>query len=221
MSRSFEDQYSVLLALPIEIQLDIINYLMRLPIHLDATPNCLVTDNRHPDDGKEEFEKRRSEAEGIAIKTKKNLRNPVDWDVYRTPRMAPPPYWSPMSDLHPAYKQRDVMQTRITPLASTFNFYRELILPFSFERVVLRNVVDSGLVINQIACSPRRDLVKKLHFIATAPADEKRYSLRSTPRYFPAEVRTVLSQLERFPNLTVVTIEFIFPIPHFRYRDTK
>jgi hypothetical protein len=109
--------------------------------------------------------------------------------------------------------------------SATCSFYRSLLAPLIFSKIVLRNTQKSGASITAIAKGKHRDVVKELHlhFIGSASeessdtgseaSDEPARNFKEDP-FLPLSVRVILSNLNGpdrlFPNLERVIIEFDF-----------
>ena len=109
--------------------------------------------------------------------------------------------------------------------SATCSFYRSLLAPLIFPKIILRNTQKSGASITAIAKGRHRGVVKELHlhFIGSASeessdtgsetSDESARNFKDDP-ILPLSVRVILSNLNGpdrlFPNLERVTIEFDF-----------
>src|ERR1700722_65616 len=113
----------------------------------------------------------------------------------------------------------------IMNFSATCSFYRSLLAPLIFSRIVLRNTQKSGASITAIAKGRHRDVVKELHlhFIGSASkessdtgseaSDEPARNFKENP-ILPLSIRVILSNLNSadrlFSNLERVIIEFDF-----------
>jgi hypothetical protein len=113
----------------------------------------------------------------------------------------------------------------VMSFSATCSFYRSLLAPLIFSRVVLRNTQKSGTSITAIAKGKHRDVVKELHvhFIGSASEESPETSSEASDEparnfkedsILPPSVRVILSNLNGpdrlFPNLERVIIEFDF-----------
>jgi len=113
----------------------------------------------------------------------------------------------------------------VVNFSATCSFYRSLLAPLIFFKIVLRDTQKSGASIMAIAKGKHRDIVKELHvhFIGSASdessdtdseaSDERARNFKEDP-ILPLSVRVVLSNLNGrdrlFPGLERVTVEFDF-----------
>jgi hypothetical protein len=86
---------------------------------------------------------------------------------------------------------------------------RNLVAPKLYPSVRLQNSDKSGKSLLAVANSPWADLVHELHFEGFMTIAEDRLTAL-TNKSFPASVNEVLSHLERFPKLDVLTVRFVF-----------
>jgi hypothetical protein len=113
----------------------------------------------------------------------------------------------------------------VMKLSATCSFYRSLLAPLIFSKIVLRDTQKSGASIMAIAKGKHRDVVKELyfHFIGSGgdessdtgseASDEPARNFKEDP-ILPHSVRVILSNLNGrdrlFPSLERVTVEFDF-----------
>lgn len=93
--------------------------------------------------------------------------------------------------------------------SGTSTFYRSLLAPYLFQKLPSRNTEDSGASLDFIASSPYASYVQEIYFKGTAPVEGEE-GFEDTESIFPDAVRNVLSNLDRFPKLETVQIEFDF-----------
>ena len=100
----------------------------------------------------------------------------------------------------------------------TSHFFRELLAPYVFETIRLRNTDSSGSSVTSLSQSKHNQYVKELIYIGSAPGDahveEEAYS--DTEAILPENVSSILSGLNCFPSLETLSIEFPY---HFADYD--
>lgn len=91
-------------------------------------------------------------------------------------------------------------------------YFRDLLAPYIFKSIELCNGEKSGTSLIALAKSRHKEYVKELHFIGSAPGDAKieEDAFSDTVAIFPGSVDTILSDLQQFPNLETLSIEFAY-----------
>lgn len=90
-------------------------------------------------------------------------------------------------------------------------YFRSLLAPLVFRTIILRNKAESATSVETIAArSEYVHYVKELQFVGWAPGDAKRHdaAFRDTRNILPWQVRELLADLKRFPNLRSLSVEF-------------
>ncbi len=100
--------------------------------------------------------------------------------------------------------------SNLSSWSCTSSYFRDLLAPYIFKTIKLRNSHQSGSSVLELAKSRYSELVKEVHFVGSAPgnahsADE---AYRDTAAIFPESVHTVVSDLQVFPNLETLSINF-------------
>ena len=128
--------------------------------------------------------------------------------------------------------------------SSTSQYFRNLLAPYIFKSVKLRNDEKSGASVHAVLKSPHGALVKEIYFLGAIPPgmsgsdsneddeplaegfyahsdkDEEEKSIIIT---FPPVVDILLSDLQQFPNIESLSIGFTFPYdnPFDEYYDAE
>lgn len=98
-------------------------------------------------------------------------------------------------------------------LSSTCASYRNFLAPDIFRTITLDNYRNKRLPAQALANSLYGEHVRRLHFIGHAPVSRRLgIAYVDTEGVFPDSVRTSLSDLELFPNLETLTVEFRFSL---------
>ena len=94
--------------------------------------------------------------------------------------------------------------------------FRDLLGPYLFRSVYLRNNDKSGSSLLQLSESRYSDVVKELHFVGSAPGDahEDEEAYGDTEAILPNSVNKLLSNLYVFPKLEKLSIRF-----EYRFTD--
>lgn len=119
----------------------------------------------------------------------------------------------------------------------TSRYYRNLLAPYIFRSVKLRNDEKSGASVDAVLKSPYGDLVKEIYFLGTYPSSTANPDNIEDDELFPGEfhtksddaeeeeedaeksiiitlppiVDTLLSDLHQYPNLESLSIGFTYP----------
>lgn len=102
----------------------------------------------------------------------------------------------------------------------TCKYFHSLLAPLVFHTVILRNDEKSAASVEAIiaARSGYANHVQELHFIGYAPGDAKRddATFRDTENILPEEVKRLLIDLKRFPQLKGLHVEFDYNFQDFK-----
>lgn len=92
----------------------------------------------------------------------------------------------------------------------TCSYFRNLLGPDIFKTVKLVNDKKSGFSLNAVAKSPHNVHVKTLRFIGSALSDaqNEEVAFPDTERILPRSVEALLCDLQQFPSLESLSIEF-------------
>ena len=90
-------------------------------------------------------------------------------------------------------------------------FFRDMLAPYIFETISLRNEDRSGSSVTTLSQSRHSKLVRKLMYAGSIP--KKIY--RNTTGILPDSVATLLSNLKSFQNLETLSIEFPYCYTHY------
>ena len=111
-------------------------------------------------------------------------------------------------------------------LSYTCWFYQSLLAPFVFKSITLRNNEKSGerngSSVFALANTQHSKHVKELHYRGSLTAPNQSgdgVDFSDTEIVMPEAVHTVLSNLQRFPNLQTLSIEFSFDTGWEEYED--
>lgn len=106
------------------------------------------------------------------------------------------------------------------PWSSTSMSFRNLLAPYIFASVELRNENKCGASLNALATGQHAYLIKEINYYGSAlgganeesgsEGENERKSLQSVEDIFPETVGIVLSNLQRFPCLELLSIEFSY-----------
>lgn len=129
--------------------------------------------------------------------------------------------------------------------SSTSLYFRNLLAPYIFKSIKLRNDVKSGASVDAVLKSPHGALVKGIYFLGTIPpdiddldddedddplaegsykeSDDAEGEERPIIITFPPVVNDLLSDLHQFPNLESLSIGFTYPNddPFDEYYETE
>ena len=100
-------------------------------------------------------------------------------------------------------------QEDIQNLSRTCTSLYEILCPYLFRCITLRNTEDSGQAVQYLCRTKRVANVKTLHFHAEAPGDEEE-NFHDIDGVFPTKVNDILSNLSHFPYLGTLVIDFDF-----------
>ena len=126
-----------------------------------------------------------------------------------------PALTSPLLNLHIELQLQIVQYLRDSSTAqnalynwsSVSSYFRNLLAPFLFSSIILRNTEKSGNSVNLIAQSKYCEYVRHFSFEGTAPGDAEE-GFSDVDIIFPQVVENVLTNLGRFSNLEIVRIHF-------------
>ena len=92
----------------------------------------------------------------------------------------------------------------------TCSYFRDMIAPYIFKAAKLVNDEESGSSLNAVSKSPNNVHVKELHFIGSFPGigHGGKAAFSDTEGIFPRSVDALLCDLQRFPSLERLSIEF-------------
>ncbi|KAF9524742.1 hypothetical protein CPB83DRAFT_909739 [Crepidotus variabilis] len=117
-----------------------------------------------------------------------------------------------ITNLLASEKQNDLLN-----LSSTCRSYRAFLSPNIFTKVILRNDNESGLAMQRFLRSENKTYAKELHYkgVAAIPPDhinmvdvDAEEQLDEPDTVFSGPTREVLRDLEQFPNLERLIVEF-------------
>lgn len=95
--------------------------------------------------------------------------------------------------------------------SSTSSYFRNLLAPYIFQSVELRNEEKCGASLVALANGKHAHLVKIMNFFGSAPLDQNEGDLDVTvSEVFPGSAAQVLSNLQDFPHLDELSIEFSY-----------
>lgn len=114
----------------------------------------------------------------------------------------------------PQDRDRNYRYIPLMPWSCTSSFFRNLLAPYIFKSVELRNEDDCGASLNALAGSQHAHLIKEINYYGSAPtyAGEATEDLgfSDTVGILPETVATALSNLRCFPCLELLSIEFSY-----------
>ena len=101
--------------------------------------------------------------------------------------------------------------------SGTCSYFRDLLAPDVFKSVKLVNHEKSGSSLDTVAKSQHNVHVKELHFIGSALGDahSEEAAFSDTEKIFPCCVDGLISDLQRFPSLERLTLDF-----DYEFEDT-
>lgn len=108
-----------------------------------------------------------------------------------------------------AFKVAPAREQDILNLSRTCNFFYKILSPYLFRSITLRNTRKSGAAVQYLCSTSQIAYVKTLHFMGTAPGEEKP-NFRDVEPVFPPEVKSVLSNLSQLPYLETLIVDFDF-----------
>ena len=100
-------------------------------------------------------------------------------------------------------------QQALYNLSRTCTSLYEILSPYLFRCITLRNTENSGQAVQYLCRTNRVANVKTLHFRAEAPGDEEE-NFHDVDGVFPTKVNDILSNLSQFPHLEALIIDFDF-----------
>lgn len=112
-------------------------------------------------------------------------------------------------DGYQAFKVASSGEQNIINLSRICISFYKILSPYLFRSIILRNTRKSGAAVLYLCSTNQIKYVKTLHFKAIVPG-ERRRDVRDVEGVFPAEVKTVLSNLSQFPCLENMSIDFDF-----------
>ena len=108
----------------------------------------------------------------------------------------------------------------------TSSYFRNLLAPYVFKSVKLRNDEKSGESVSALLKGPFGALIRELYFIGTIPpeaaketdeANEKSYEASNIT--LPPIVSSILSDLRQFPSLDALSMGFTYPYADSPFDD--
>ena len=129
---------------------------------------------------------------------------------------------SPQRDDKQANDHTPSGQQAIYNLSRTCTSMYEILSPYLFRFITLRNTEKSGQAVQYLCRTNRVANVKTLHFQAEAPGDNEE-NFHDVDGVFPPKVNEILSNLSQFPHLETLVIDFDFHLneedPPYRWGD--
>jgi hypothetical protein len=116
-------------------------------------------------------------------------------------------------------------QSTLRNWSSTCSFDRTLLAPYIFRVLALRNTERSARSADAVARSQNVAHVGEIHCTAADPGDsdydrDEGEIFPNTPFVFPEIVHKVLSNLDRFPSLHTVSVDFAFDFDAIYWFDS-
>ena len=94
-------------------------------------------------------------------------------------------------------------------LARTCTRFYEILRPYLFQSITIRNTEKSGRAVKYLRGTAHVANVRTLHFKGEAPGNRKDH-FKDVEGVFPATVNDILGNLSQFPHLTTLIISFNF-----------